>query len=56
MKTTFYKAMLRILLVVALILLLVALFIPEISNKHWEDGSGLISISYCIPGGLCNRP
>jgi hypothetical protein len=56
MKTTFYKAMIRIMFVLSLILLLVVLFSTKISNKHWEDGSGIISISYCIPGGLCNRP
>ena len=42
--------------VIALVLALsLVIFVSEIAHSHYEDGSGTITIGYCVPFTLCDK-
>lgn len=43
-----------ILVLVILFILVVRLFDTELHNEYFEDGSGIITVSYCVPFSLCD--
>ena len=42
-------------LVISILLLLIVIFVNASSITHYEDGSGTITISYCVPFTLCDK-